>query len=233
MGLRQATFNNINHLISQVIGNVTASMRFPRDVGSLRCDLVDSCTNLVPYPSLSFTCPHLFPILPSKDLERPRVLEVVGEGINPNNCMIPMGSTPESNKRLSSAMYLRGNMTHFKIISAAAAVRQSRTMLDADFSLSTKISLCLKPPVHCPGSGTSSVPRNISYLLNSPSICRYFERTFISAFDLLFAKRAFCHWMDCEDDEFIAARERCESIIKDYSEVAYPPEEESEEGDYY
>jgi len=59
--MKQASFNDTNHIIAQVMSNTTASLRFPGYQNN--CDIRKLSTNLIPFPRLHFLMQGQAPLL--------------------------------------------------------------------------------------------------------------------------------------------------------------------------
>ncbi|XP_017490942.1 PREDICTED: tubulin alpha-8 chain-like [Rhagoletis zephyria] len=218
--VERPSYSNLNHIISQAVSSITASLRFE---GTLNVDLNEFQTNLVPYPRIHFPMVSLSPIVSADRAyhQQLSVAEITEECFEPQNQMVRCDT--RQGKYMSCFLLYRGDVVPMDVTAAITRIKQRRTIQFVDWSpTGFKIGINLKPPTAVPGGDLAKVPRGVCLLSNSTSIVQAWARL-DHKFDLMYAKRAFVHWYvgeGMEEAELTEARENMAALEKDYEEVA-------------
>ncbi|KAF5915829.1 hypothetical protein HPG69_019061 [Diceros bicornis minor] len=85
--IEHPTYTNLNHLISQIVSSITASLRFD---GSLNVHLTEFQTNLAPYPCIHFPLATYTPFLSAEKAyyEQLTVAKITNACFEPTNQMV-------------------------------------------------------------------------------------------------------------------------------------------------
>ncbi|NWX20156.1 TBA2 protein, partial [Aegotheles bennettii] len=224
-------YTNLNHLISQIVSSITASLRFD---GALNVDLTELQTNLVPYPRILFPLVTYAPIISSDNAYHKQlsVAEITSSCFEPKNQMVKCD--PRRGKYMACCMLYRGDVVPGDVNVAIAAIKAKRTIQFVDWCpAGFKVGINYQPPAVVPGGDLAQVQRAVCMLSNTTAIAEAWARL-NHKFDLMYAKRAFVHWYvneGMEEGEFAEAREDLAALEKDYEEVAISSFEEESEGE--
>ncbi|XP_068955208.1 tubulin alpha-1B chain-like isoform X3 [Petaurus breviceps papuanus] len=84
LDIERPTYTNLNHLISQIVSSITASLQF---YGTLNVDLTEFQTNLVPYPCIHFPLATYPPVISTEKVyhEQLSVAEITNACFEPAN----------------------------------------------------------------------------------------------------------------------------------------------------
>ncbi|KAJ6660052.1 hypothetical protein lerEdw1_018250 [Lerista edwardsae] len=220
LDIEHPTYINLNHLISQIVSSITASLRFD---GALNVDLTEFQTNLVPYPRIHFPLVTYAPIISSERAyhEQLSVAEITSSCFEPSNQMVKCD--PRHGKYMACCMLYRGDVVPKDVNVAIAAIKTKRSIQFVDWCpTGFKVGINYQPPTVTPGGDLAQVQRAVCMLSNTTAIAEAWSRL-NHKFDLMFAKRAFVHWYvgeGMEEGEFVEAREDLSALEKDYEEVA-------------
>ena len=230
LDIERPTYVNLNHLISQVISSLTASLRFD---GALNVDVTEFQTNLVPYPRIHFMLSSYAPIISAEKAYHYglSVAEITNSVFQPASMMAKCD--PRHGKYMACCLMYRGDVVPKDVGAAVATIKTKRTIQFVDWCpTGFKCGINYQPPTAVPGGDFAEATRAICMICNSTAIAEVFSRI-DHKFDLMYAKRAFVHWYvseGMEEGEFSEAREDLAALEKDYEEVCIETaEEEGEE----
>uniref|UniRef100_A0A8C2PCT2 Tubulin alpha chain-like 3 n=1 Tax=Capra hircus TaxID=9925 RepID=A0A8C2PCT2_CAPHI len=196
------TYTNLNHLISQLVSFITASLRFD---GALNFQ-----TNLVPYPRIHFPLATYAPVISAEKAyhEQLSVAEITNACFEPANQMVKCD--PRHGKYMACCLLYRGDVVPKDVNAAIAAIKTKRSIQFVDWCpTGFKVGINYQPPTVVPGGDLAKVQRAVCMLSNTTAIAEAWARL-DHKFDLMYAKRAFVHWYvgeGMEEGEFSEARE--------------------------
>ena len=220
LDIERPSYTNLNHLISQVISSITASLRFD---GALNIDVTEFQTNLVPYPRIHFPLVAYAPILSSEKLHREKlsVSQITKDCFYNSNQMVKCD--PCHGKYMACCLLYRGDVVPKDV---NTAIREVKSMKNIQFvewcPTSFKVGINNQPPTVVPGGDIGELPRAVCMLANTTAVAEAWS-CLDRKFDLMYAKRAFVHWYvseGMEELEFREARDDLAFLEMDYVEVA-------------
>lgn len=227
------TYTNLNRLISQTVSSITASVRFD---GSLKIDMADYQTNLVPYPRIHFPLVTYAPIV-SMDRayhESTSIVDITNACFDPQNQMVKCD--PRCGKYMACCLLYRGDVVPKDVNYSIACIKNRRCVQFVDWCpTGFKIAINHQPPTCVPGGDLAKVCRAVAMMANTTAIADAWARL-NHKFDLMYSKRAFVHWYvgeGMEEGEFSEAREDLAALEKDYEEVACDTYDRECEDEYY
>ncbi|XP_062941279.1 tubulin alpha chain-like [Cynocephalus volans] len=140
MGLQKPTYNHVNHLISQIVSSITASLRFD---GALNVDLTEFQTNLVPYPHIHFPLATYAPVISAEKAyhEQLTVAEITNACFEPANQMVKCD--PRHGKYMACCLLYHGDVVPKDVNAAIATIKTKRSIQFVDW---------------CPTLGARNVP---------------------------------------------------------------------------
>ena len=102
------SFNDINHIIAQVMSNTTASLRFPGYQNN--SDIRKLSTNLIPFPRLHFLLQSQAPLLTmgNSQFERLGVKEVAAQMFDSRSMLTDAGDIQQHGKIITASCLFRG-----------------------------------------------------------------------------------------------------------------------------
>lgn len=191
LNVDRPNYTNLNHLISQVVSSITASLRFS---GSLNVDLNEFQTNLVPYPRIHFPLVSYAPIISVDKAyhEQFSVNDLTTSCFEADSTMVKC--EPKSGKYMACCMLYRGDVLPKDVNAAIASVKNKRSIAFVDWCpTGFKVGINSRATSVVPGSDMAQVPRALCMLSNTTAIAEAWSRL-DRKFDLMYAKRAFVHW---------------------------------------
>nr|XP_048274688.1 tubulin alpha chain [Myodes glareolus] len=227
--------HNLNHLISQIVSSIPASLRFD---GAMNVDLTEFQTNLVPYPHLHFPLATYAPVISAEKAYHKQfsVAELTNACFEPASQM--MKCDPRHGKYMACYLMSHGGVGPKDVNAAIATIKTKRTIQFVDWCpTGFKGGINYQPPTVVPGGDLAKDQRAVCKLSNTTAIAEAWARL-DHKFDLMYVKHAYLHWYvgeDMEEGEFSEAREDMAALEKDYEEVGVDSVEGEgeEEGEEY
>ena len=226
LGIKCSAYNNINHLMAQVVSGITASFRFD---GSLNTDITELRTNLVPFPRVHYPLLSYSPMIAYDRTyhERHTVNSLANDVFSPTNLMAKCD--PRKGKYMAACLLFRGDVTPNDVNMVIQKLRKNKSksnrMKFADWSPGGfKIGLCSRYPLAVPGSSIASGCRAVAGMLNTTAVASSFE-TLLHKFDILHVRKAFMHWYlaeGMEAEEFQEARNNLDTLVQEFHEIERP-----------
>lgn len=135
-------------------------------------------------------------------------------------------------KYIACSLLYRGDVLPRDVDVALEAIKSDRTVQFVDYSSAgVQIGITYQPPTVISGGGIADIQRAGLLLANNTAFGELLNRVG-HQFDLMYAKRAFCHWYcgeGMEEGEFDQARQDFALLEKDYNEVAAETHDENQE----
>jgi tubulin alpha len=224
IGINSPSFTHYNQLAAQVVNSLTASLRFG---GELNRDLAELQANLLPFPSLKFLTSSYAPLMSKVSSHEASVDEITASAFDPASMLTKCSSVQES--YMTCNLLYRGEVHLAQIESAVSAVKANSTLKFVNCCPTSLRSAVLhRPVVVVPGSEIGNGRRAVGMVSNNSSIKDVFERI-NSKFDLMFAKRAYAHFLvaeGMEEGDLFEAREEVALIESDYLSMSSRTNEE-------
>jgi len=206
--LKQPTYGDINHLVSNAMSGTTSSLRFP---GQLNADLRKLGVNLVPFPRLHFLTVTLAPLVSRAAMPyQASTVEEIGQQLfDPRNILC--GADPSKGKYLTAAALYRG------IIPMQAIEKQTRNALNKNSKnfvdwIPDNIS------VSCCDVAPKGMKMSATLLGNTTVISEIFRRIY-EQFNAMWRRKAFVHYYSGEgmdEMEFTEAESNVLDLISEY-----------------
>lgn len=220
LNVKRPSFTNINRLLAQIISSLTAPLRFR---GSLKGDLTEFQTNLVPYPRIHFPLTTFNPVVSAEKAyhEQNNVDQITRACFDPFNCFVKCNLN--QGLYIAICMLYRGDVDPNSVnLSIQSVKSNSRLMKFVDWCpTGFKIDINHQPMMAVPGSELARVIRTCCMLANNTAISESMS-TINNKFDLMYQKRAFVHWFvgeGLDPDEFNQARQDLADLEKDYEDI--------------
>lgn len=210
-------FDYMNNLVSQMLLNLTSSMRFP---GDLNIDINEISMNLVPFPKLKYIISSLSPLYtlsnnPNSSLRN--IDQMFSDSFSKENSLVK--ADLRNNKFLACALMMRGNV---EISDVRRNIEKLKPQLDFIYwnQEGWKTGICSVPSL--------GQPYSLLTLSNNCSIKETFKEMKRNYIKLYKRKANLHHYTQYIDqDYFQNALNTVNDLIENYSslEKAIPPTE--------
>eukprot|EP00013_Stygamoeba_regulata_P026599 CAMPEP_0177645766 /NCGR_PEP_ID=MMETSP0447-20121125/9423_1 /TAXON_ID=0 /ORGANISM="Stygamoeba regulata, Strain BSH-02190019" /LENGTH=463 /DNA_ID=CAMNT_0019148269 /DNA_START=139 /DNA_END=1530 /DNA_ORIENTATION=- len=223
--LKTPTYNDLNHLVSQVMSGITSCLRFP---GQLNSDLRKLAVNLIPFPRLHFFMCGFAPLTARKELtyRSLSVGELSQQIFDPQNMMV--AADPRQGRYLTASAIFRGKMSTKEVDDQMQKAQTKNANLFVDWIPNNiKSSVCNIPP--------KGLKMSATFIANSTAI----QHTFIrigNQFQSMFRRKAFLHWYTGEgmdEMEFTEAEANMNDLVNEYQQYEEATGDELEEESQY
>ncbi|CAM6106251.1 unnamed protein product [Calypogeia fissa] len=177
LDIERPTYTNLNRLVSQVISSLTASLRF---------DVIEFQTNLVPYPRIHFMLSSYAPVISSEKAyhEQLSVAENTNSAFEPSSMMAKCD--PRHGKYMACCLMYRGDVVPKDVNAVVATIKTKRTIQFVDWCPTRfKCGIKYQPPTVVPGGDLAKVQKAVCMISNSTSVVEVFSRI-DHKFDLMF-----------------------------------------------
>ncbi|ELR24200.1 tubulin beta chain, putative [Acanthamoeba castellanii str. Neff] len=223
--LSNPNYSDLNHLVSQVMSGVTASLRFP---GQLNSDLRKLAVNLIPFPRLHFFMVGYAPLTaPNSTAYRNfNVAEITQQIFDAKNIMA--ACDPRHGRYLTASAVFRGKVSTKEVDQQMLNVQSKNSNYFVEWIPNNiKSSVCDIAPAGQKITAT--------FLANSTAIQSLFKRV-SDQFQAMFKRKAFLHWYTGEgmdEMEFSEAESNMNDLVSEYQqyqEAGVDEDEAYEEG---
>jgi tubulin beta len=208
--LSNPNYSDLNHLVSQVMSGVTASLRFP---GQLNSDLRKLAVNLIPFPRLHFFMVGYAPLTaPNSTAYRNfNVAEITQQIFDAKNIMA--ACDPRHGRYLTASAVFRGKVSTKEVDQQMLYVQSKNSNYFVEWIPNNiKSSVCDIAPAGQKITAT--------FLANSTAIQSLFKRV-SDQFQAMFKRKAFLHWYTGEgmdEMEFSEAESNMNDLVSEYQQ---------------
>ncbi|EJW02405.1 tubulin beta-3 chain [Edhazardia aedis USNM 41457] len=208
--LQQPSYDNLNHLVSQVMSGVTTCLRFP---GQLNADLRKLAVNMVPFPRLHFFMVGFAPLFAENtaNYKTYSVAELSQQMFDPRNMMA--ASDAKHGRYLTVSTIFRGNISMKEVDEQMLQVQTKNSNYFVEWiPNNVKTAVCDIPPAGLKMSST--------FIANTTSIQETFKRI-SEQFGVMFKRKAFLHWYTGEgmdEMEFTEAESNMNDLLTEYQQ---------------
>lgn len=206
MGIEDPVYDDLNHVISQALSDITASLRFK---GSLNTDMKEFLVNLVPYPRSHFLMASFAPMATAEDRQYAKL--TTG---NLANALF------EENYMMAAVDVTKGTFLACSLLFRGENTAQDITNALLDIKGRIKFSSFIPTGIKYGMTGTApeGLERSGSALINHTGVAEIFNRI-LAQFNLMFDKGAFLNWYELEGmtkDDFAGARDNVQKLSDEY-----------------
>jgi tubulin beta len=208
--LSNPNYSDLNHLVSQVMSGITASLRFP---GQLNSDLRKLAVNLIPFPRLHFFMVGYAPLTaPNSTAYRNfTVAEITQQIFDAKNIMA--ASDPRHGRYLTASAVFRGKVSTKEVDQQMLNVQSKNSNYFVEWIPNNiKSSVCDIAP--------KGQKITATFLANSTAIQEIFKRV-SDQFQAMFKRKAFLHWYTGEgmdEMEFSEAESNMNDLVSEYQQ---------------
>ncbi|ORX45805.1 tubulin nucleotide-binding domain-like protein [Piromyces finnis] len=212
-------FDYMNNIVSQMLLNLTSSMRFP---GDLNVDINEISMNLVPFPKLKYIISSLSPLYTLtnqvKNTSLRNIDQMFSDSFSKENSLVK--ADLKNNKFLACALMLRGNV---EISDVRRNIEKLKPQLDFIYwnQDGWKTGICSTPAL--------GQPYSLLTLSNNCSIKETFKDMKKNYIKLYKRKANVHHYTQYIDKEYFQnALNNVNDLINEYTmlETAIPPNEQ-------
>ena len=213
-------YTNMNHLISQCISSLTTGPRFG---GKKQKGLIDTVSNLVPYPRIHYATTSYAPVISAERnrLYPPSVDEMTDACFSASNQMLKC--QPSRGKYISGCIFGRG-IEMGDLARAAENTKVDRGVQQVDYSPSAFVlDTSERLPKNVSGSDLADVNQDVCMFSNTTAISETWK-PLVREFDLMFPKRAFVHHYEeagTEKHDFEQARDGMAKLLQNYQDISW------------
>ncbi|KAL0238745.1 hypothetical protein PCE1_004437 [Barthelona sp. PCE] len=206
--------SNLNHVISQYVSSMTASMRYG---GTLNNTISSFEMSLIAYPRLHFMLPSYAPISKSNALNNDLSVAELTKAVFDSSSALAK-CDPRMGKYLSICLMYRGDV--LQGVPPLSDFSDSIQFVDWCPQILRTEMHNDKYPIAMPNSMFSNTNRSVCMISSSTAIAEVFNRIDQAA-EVLLSKKEFLHWYGTEDmeAEFLNARENLSILQEEYAEV--------------
>lgn len=187
--IAKPTFQDVNHIIAQVMSNTTCTLRF--NGGDNNSDIRKLATNLVPFPRVHFLMQAQAPLvgLANAQWDKLGVPEMAAQMFDPRSLLSDSGDLRSSGRILTASCLFRG--ANISALQAEKSIYNLRSKNSGAFIEwipdNTMTTVCSVP------SSFNQIDVSGTFLTNSTSISQSF-RTLSDNFEKMMKAKAYTHW---------------------------------------
>lgn len=206
--ISQATYGDLNHLISSSMSGITSCIRFP---GQLNSDLRKLAVNLIPFPRLHFFMTSYAPLTSrgSINYRSLTVPELTQQMFDAKNMMC--AADPRHGRYLTASAIFRGKVSSKEVDEQMYAIQTKSSSLFVEWIPNNiKSSLCDIAP--------RGLKMAATFIGNNTAIQEMFKRIG-EQFTAMYRKKAFIHWYTAEGMdlmEFTEAESNMNDLVAEY-----------------
>jgi tubulin beta len=208
--LTTPTYGDLNHLVSNVMGGITCSLRFP---GQLNADLRKLAVNLIPFPRLHFFMVGYAPLSSpaASSYNNVTVAELTQQMFDSKNMMA--ASDPRQGRYLTASVIFRGGVSTKDVDQQMLDMQNKNSRYFVEWIPNNiKTSVCDVAPKGHKMAAT--------FIGNSTAIQELFKRVG-EQFTAMFRRKAFLHWYTGEgmdEMEFTEAESNMNDLVSEYQQ---------------